>query len=585
MKRNSRFIVKLGLALMLIVVGLSNVCGADVPREVEQLVLEQKWEQVRGVLTVDDSKASDPVARLLVAHASLATNRNNEAMLLFLSLREPDAANACVNWAQQFTKNHSDSAVAHYLMGDALARAGQLKEALTSFYRALKIDSNDVLALNACGVASAVNGNLDGALEILAKATTLRPDFADAHANLGALWVMLRVSSGAKTSFDRALAITPDFILARHGQACVLTVQEEWDKAEALFEQCFAYPPIAELAARNFSDLKNLQMAAIVSEMGDTSASGEPPGTTIEVRSDVRSLANRMNAELATKTPEQAAFYIQDMTKQYGVNVVAQATQIVNNDIVTQVKSLNIQSNQVYRDCQDHLNRFAINKGWGDTLNAWDEYVIKPLIAGTPYRRDAASLATTEVSIGLSQVGRGLNENAAFEARQVDQGMTFLKSNSREAARLGAINMQIDTHFGAPDKWGYNKVFSMDKTNNRGLDLTTASTMAGNIPKNLTGQVYIVSQDRSLADTMVGTLTKEKGIPQQNIHILPSSDLNFAKGFNQNRDYVLNVRTSAPPAGVTSKPKKSGTDTGKWLITTTFGLLYPVPESLEGGTR
>jgi tetratricopeptide (TPR) repeat protein len=573
----------LGPTLTLILVAFSRVCWADVPREVEQLILAQKWEAVRTTLTADNSKARDPVARLLAGHACLATNRNNEAMVLFSTLREPEAAQTCVNWAQQFAKEHPDSAVAHYLMGDALARAGQLKSALVSFDRALTIDSGDVLALSARGVARAISGEQNGALEDLAKATTLRPDFADAHANLGGLWVMRRAVSGAMASFDHALAESPDFILARHGQACVLVAQEEWDKAEALFEQCSAYLPIADIAVRNLSNLKSLRVAAIVRETGAASASGEPPGTTIEVRS----LAERMKADLATKTPEQATFYLQDLTRQHGVNLVAQATQIVKNDIVTQMRSLTIQSNQANRACHDALGRWATNKGWGDTLTDWADVArLGAAITSAAGRRDT-SLALNIGGILLSRGGRGMNENATRYADQANQAMTSLKSYSQEAVRLGGIVRQFDTHFSAPDKWG-PRVLSMDMTNNTGRDLTTASTMAGTVPKNLTGQVYIVSPDSRLAEKMAGTLTKERGIPQQNIHTRPQADLNFAVGFDAKKDYVLYVRTPGPglkPGGVTSKPAKFVIIKGKWQVTTTFGLLYPMPEPPEGGTQ
>ena len=64
------------LAVAVLVVGLSWTHGAlavagsaSLPPDMESAVLNQNWSHVREVLTADDAKVSDPVARLLVAHA------------------------------------------------------------------------------------------------------------------------------------------------------------------------------------------------------------------------------------------------------------------------------------------------------------------------------------------------------------------------------------------------------------------------------------------------------------------------------------------------------------------------------------
>jgi hypothetical protein len=61
MRKKARFLVKVGLAVTLIVVGLSRVCWAQVSAHIEQWVLEQKWSQVHQALTAGDH-AFNPVA-------------------------------------------------------------------------------------------------------------------------------------------------------------------------------------------------------------------------------------------------------------------------------------------------------------------------------------------------------------------------------------------------------------------------------------------------------------------------------------------------------------------------------------------
>lgn len=59
---------------------------------VENVILNDNWDEILKTLEKDDAQADDPVARLLMAHACLATNRNNASMLLFLSVKEQKRA-------------------------------------------------------------------------------------------------------------------------------------------------------------------------------------------------------------------------------------------------------------------------------------------------------------------------------------------------------------------------------------------------------------------------------------------------------------------------------------------------------------
>ncbi len=282
MKGDASAFAKASVVVALTFFAALNPVWSEVTRETEELALAQKWEELTAKITADDSKTKDPIARFLVAHACLARNRNNEAMLLFMTLREAESAKQCLEWTGRFSDKHPNSATAHYFHGDSLARGGQLKEAIVSFDRAVKANPGHVLSLSARGAARAVNGDFDGALLDLVQATELRPDLADAHANLGTLWILRRAAPGAVESFDRALKINPDFALAYNGRGCARFGQGDYDTAIEDLRKAYQLCPSLLPAAAN----EALVLVALAAECTPERVSTNV-GTTITVKSEL----------------------------------------------------------------------------------------------------------------------------------------------------------------------------------------------------------------------------------------------------------------------------------------------------------
>ncbi|MBM3501172.1 MAG: tetratricopeptide repeat protein [Armatimonadetes bacterium] len=261
---------------------LAAVGHGEVPDAVVQRALAGDWEAVHAALMADDSQAAEPGARLLCAHSCLATNRNNDAFLLFMSLRDPESAKACAEWTRALVAQHGDAAVAQYLAGDSLARSGDLTGALPCFDAALAADPRLALARSARGATKALAGDMDGALLDLHQSTQVAPDLADAHANLGTLWVLQSVSPGAIESFDRAIQIDPDFALAHNGRGCARFGQGDYDGAIADLERAFGLCPALVPAGANEAVI----LAALAAEATPQVAT-ERPGTTIMTRSEL----------------------------------------------------------------------------------------------------------------------------------------------------------------------------------------------------------------------------------------------------------------------------------------------------------
>jgi len=95
----------------------------------ENAILNKNWKDAIEILEKDDSKVADPTARLLMGHACLATNRNNQSSTLFLSVDKENELKNYLTWAESLSTDNPENAVSHYLLGDAYARLGKRDKA------------------------------------------------------------------------------------------------------------------------------------------------------------------------------------------------------------------------------------------------------------------------------------------------------------------------------------------------------------------------------------------------------------------------------------------------------------------------
>jgi len=229
--------------------------------QVEKAILAEDWEAIANRLLKDvDVQTADPVLRLVKGHACLALNRNNESAQLFVSVNQEADLDAYRRWAARFSDasaHQTDECIRNYFLGDALARKSEWDLALQAFDEANRQRADHALVLNARGVVYAARGDLDAAVCDFDLAASVRPDFADVHANHGALNIQRRDgSTGALKAFNCSLGVSPHFALAMAGRACIHLVEKKFDAAKADFEEAARLSPeVAELVARNTARL------------------------------------------------------------------------------------------------------------------------------------------------------------------------------------------------------------------------------------------------------------------------------------------------------------------------------------------
>ncbi|MEJ2716695.1 MAG: tetratricopeptide repeat protein [Deltaproteobacteria bacterium] len=103
---------------------------------------------------------------------------------------------------------------AHYNLGLALWKSGNLSEAIRHFERAVRLNPRFDKALNNLGVVCLLSGKIPAAIEHLRQAIAVNPDNVDARCNLGIALLRSGKLPEAIEEFRQALRHKPDFTKA-----------------------------------------------------------------------------------------------------------------------------------------------------------------------------------------------------------------------------------------------------------------------------------------------------------------------------------------------------------------------------------
>jgi len=260
--------------------------AAPLDHALEAALLAETWPQVATLLKDVTPRTPSPVLRLLKGHACLAVNRNNESLCLFLSLNADNDKEAWLAWAKDFAGRHPQNPTAHYLHGDALARLTKWDQSLEAFNKSLKINKHYALSLHGKGVVHAALWQLEPARENLREATKISTSCAEFY-NSYATYILQRKTDPQKALkwFERALKISPHYILSLNGIGSSKTLLREWDEASTDLATAMS---LAKGCLGEMKELINLNIYTLNGERNKamdrllTKIAGIKPGMSVE---------------------------------------------------------------------------------------------------------------------------------------------------------------------------------------------------------------------------------------------------------------------------------------------------------------
>ena len=122
-----------------------------------------------------------------------------------------------------------------------------MPEAESIYQQILQADPSQPVALHLLGVIAHQNGKNDVAEDFITKAVALKPDYAEAHANLGNVLRELGRPEDAVVCCRKAIALQPDFAAARNNMGNALQELGRLDEAVASYEKSLAIEPDPEV--------------------------------------------------------------------------------------------------------------------------------------------------------------------------------------------------------------------------------------------------------------------------------------------------------------------------------------------------
>ena len=128
----------------------------------------------------------------------------------------------------------------YFARGDLMEAQGRPQQALEEYLHALKYDPWSLdLRLAAAGVLTRMGGWKEAA-DLLEKTVERHPGSVEAWLLLGDCHLRLRRPQEAENGFRKVLRLDPDHIPARKHLAALYEWQEEYDRANGLYEELLA---------------------------------------------------------------------------------------------------------------------------------------------------------------------------------------------------------------------------------------------------------------------------------------------------------------------------------------------------------
>ncbi len=165
--------------------------------------------------------------RLMLAKALHATNRLTDALSIL----------------QQTTQDMPDAAEAWMQRGHIERDSNDNAASAISYERYLKLQPQDVSALNNLGVALRAQERFADAVVVYKKALALSPDEGLIHANLGNALDVMGLSAEAEPHLRKAVALMPDNVDAQYNLAAHLIREEKPDDGVPMLRSIVSHHP------------------------------------------------------------------------------------------------------------------------------------------------------------------------------------------------------------------------------------------------------------------------------------------------------------------------------------------------------
>jgi GT2 family glycosyltransferase/tetratricopeptide (TPR) repeat protein len=191
-----------------------------------------------------------------------------------------------------------NAAKPHYSLGKALAKKGEYEKAISSYRKALDIDSSSAEIYQSLGDTLVKTGELDEAVIVYHKAIELQPTLWEVHHNLGDIWQGQGSLDEAVAAYRLAIELNPDFCWSHNNLGDTLIKQEKWEEAAVAYGRAIELNPDFHWSHYNLGEalveLERWEEAVVAYRRA------------IELKSDLRFVYEKLGDTLRNHSPLSA---------------------------------------------------------------------------------------------------------------------------------------------------------------------------------------------------------------------------------------------------------------------------------------
>ena len=171
------------------------------------------------------------------------------------SLAERDYAKKLLSWAANRRGELRSDTAAQMVRGGQVEEASVLdRSAMEDFLLAIQYDGSRWRAHHNLGVARALTGDTESAIDSFGKTIELQPQFSEAYFNRAELRVKRNDLTGAIADYDKAIELSPDDAGIRTARGRAHSRMDQLDAALADFQEAMRLTPESGEAAGLVAD-------------------------------------------------------------------------------------------------------------------------------------------------------------------------------------------------------------------------------------------------------------------------------------------------------------------------------------------
>jgi tetratricopeptide (TPR) repeat protein len=180
----------------------------------------------------------------LFQHALEVTENNQLAHYnLGVALEKKGQVDEAIRQYQETIRLKPDYVEARNNLGAALLKRGQVDEAIRLFQETARREPANAYTHNNLGIALCKKGQMDEAINQFQEAIRLKPDYAMAHYNLGSVLAMKGRTDAAINQFQEAIRLKPDSAEAHYGLSVAFANKGQVHEANDYYQEALRLTP------------------------------------------------------------------------------------------------------------------------------------------------------------------------------------------------------------------------------------------------------------------------------------------------------------------------------------------------------